>query len=31
MLVRLLVRAGYDVELHTEARGLIARGTQGRP
>ena len=31
MLVRLLVRAGYDVELHTEARGLIARGTQRRP
>ena len=30
MLVRLLVRAGYDVELRAEARGLIARATRSR-
>ena len=30
MLVRLLVRAGYQVELRIEARGLIARETSRR-
>ena len=30
MLVRLLVRAGYEVELRAEARGLIARTTDRR-
>ena len=29
-LVRFLVRAGYDVELHAEPRGLIARSTTRR-
>jgi hypothetical protein len=30
MLVRLLVRAGYEVELRAEAHGLIARATGRR-
>ena len=30
MLLRLLVRAGYRLELRAEARGLIARVTEGR-